>query len=213
MITKSTWLDFFKENYFHNLDSRNKKKSILKYELGKRGEGFLLLFEMLIKMERSEYKIVETGTLRSYGSWGDGQSSVLFESFLKTFNGKLNSVDISNEACAVAKQYLDNNICDIVCSDSVDFLKKLNEKESVDLFYLDSYDVAWKNDDPSSSHHLKEFIEIEPFLKKGSIVAIDDNNFLIKTKTRTGKGRKIVEYLSDKGITPIYDKYQIIYRF
>jgi len=53
---------------------------------------------------------------------------------------------------------------------------------------------------------------IEPFLKPGVIVAIDDNSRLIETNLRTGKGRKIFEYLEQKGIYPIHDDYQIIYK-
>ena len=82
----------------------------------------------------------------------------------------------------------------------------------MDLFYLDSYDVKWHNDHPSAEHHLQEFLVIEPHLKPGVIVALDDNSRLIETNARTGKGRRVVEYLEQKGIQPIYDDYQIIYK-
>jgi len=47
----------------------------------------------------------------------------------------------------------------------------------------------------------------------GCVVAIDDNSRLLETNKRTGKGRMIVEYLDSKGIVPVYDAYQIIYKF
>ena len=44
-------------------------------------------------------------------------------------------------------------------------------------------------------------------------MAIDDNARFLSNNNRTGKGRRIVEYLSEKNIQPIYDAYQIIYKF
>jgi hypothetical protein len=89
----------------------------------------------------------------------------------------------------------------------------LEDLNTVDLFYLDSYDVKWNDDRLSAAHHLKEFQAIENHLKSGCIVAIDDNSRLLENNQRTGKGRMIVEYLESKGIKPIYDAYQIIYKF
>lgn len=213
MIDKSNWLHFFKEEFFQKLNEKKIKKSFLEFELGKRGEGFYKIFETLIQQNQSYYTIVETGTLRSKGSWGDGQSSILFESFLKAFGGCLYSVDISSAACSVAEENLDENIAKVTCSDSVEFLKNYENKEDVNLFYLDSWDVDWKKDEESAAHHLKEFLEIEKYIRPGTLLVIDDNNFIIKNNKRTGKGRKIVEYLSSKNIFPIYDNYQIIYQF
>jgi hypothetical protein len=85
--------------------------------------------------------------------------------------------------------------------------------DQVDLFYLDSWDVKWNNDQDSAEHHLKEFLAIEPHLKPGAVVAIDDNARFLNNNGRTGKGRRIVEYLEAKNIQPIYDAYQIIYKF
>ena len=93
------------------------------------------------------------------------------------------------------------------------WLASLADLNTVDLFYLDSYDVRWHDDRASAEHHLKEFLAIEPHLKSGCIVAIDDNSRLLENNKRTGKGRMIVEYLDAKGVHPIYDKYQIIYKF
>lgn len=211
--SNKNWLDYFDKYFFENLNSKKFKKSMLKFNTGERGEGFRIIFDHLASLRLDNYTIIETGTMRSLGSWGDGQSSILFESFLKHYNGSLFSVDISKEACDVSINNLDKSICSVICNDSVTFLKDFSNKDKVDLFYLDSYDVHWKNDNDSATHHLNEFLEIESYLKKNSIVAIDDNNFLNKDNRRTGKGRKIFEYLYEKNIFPIYDKYQIIYKF
>lgn len=212
-IDRESWLEFFDDNFFDNLNSKFFRKSFLTLNIGERGEGFRIVFDHLIRLNLEKYTIVETGTIRSLGSWGDGQSSKIFETFLKTFNGELHSVDISPESCSAAKSCLDSSICTVNCDDSVNFLKNFESKNNVNLFYLDSWDVDWKNDQASANHHLKEFLEIENFLSKDSLVVIDDNNFINKHNQRTGKGRKIFEYLSTKNIFPIFDKYQIIYKF
>jgi hypothetical protein len=83
----------------------------------------------------------------------------------------------------------------------------------VDLFYLDSYDVDWNNDTDSANHHLKEFKIIQPFIRAGAVVAVDDNSRWVNNNRRTGKGRAIVEYLESQGHFPILDEYQIIFQF
>ena len=93
------------------------------------------------------------------------------------------------------------------------FLQEQSDLHEVDLFYLDSWDVKWENDTDSAEHHLKEFLSIEEHLSPGAVVAIDDNSRHLLDNRRTGKGRRIVEYLESKNIQPIYDAYQIIYQF
>jgi hypothetical protein len=85
--------------------------------------------------------------------------------------------------------------------------------DRVDLFYLDSYDVKWNDDHASADHHLMEFQIIEPHLRPGALVVIDDNSRFLSNNQRTGKGHYIADYLEAKGIKPLYDAYQIIYRF
>ena len=99
------------------------------------------------------------------------------------------------------------------CSDSVTWLDAMPDRHQVDLYYLDSWDVKWHDDRDSAQHHLKEFLAIEPDLKPGCVVAIDDNSRWAATQARTGKGRAIVEYLEAKNHHPIYDEYQIIFQF
>jgi hypothetical protein len=92
-------------------------------------------------------------------------------------------------------------------------LSQQTDLGQVDLFYLDSWDVKWKNDHDSAEHHLKEFQAIESHIKPGAVVAIDDNARFLEDNRRTGKGRRIVEYLEQQGKQPIYDAYQIIFKF
>ena len=201
----NTWLDHFDCTYGPLLDLPLHKNIAIE-----RRNGFHLLFKKLIDNNRDSYRIIETGTLRNIMQWSDGQSAFLFVEFVKHFNGKVESVDIDPEACKTATDYLSPEYFSVTCTDSVEWLSN-QSLQGVDLFYLDSYDVKFKDDFPSAHHHLQEFKIIEPFLKKGSIVAIDDN--IQVNSNRSGKGRLIYEYLFEKKIVPIYDNYQLIYEF
>lgn len=205
------FLNNYNEQYYNLLNIKiGWEKRSCSQNLYQRGDGFQIIFKLLEEQHKEKYSIVETGTLRNVGNWRDGQSSILFQEFLKTSSGSLQSVDINPEACAVSSNYLDPNYCTVTCSDSHKFLKTI-DASTVDLFFLDSYDVRWENCDPSAAHHLEEFKIIEQQLKPGTIIAIDDNTFY--KGVRSGKGRDIYEYLKSKNILPIYDEYIIIYQW
>lgn len=181
--------------------------------LYQRAEGFDIIFWLLSSLDQPEYHIIETGTLRNPGNWKDGQSALLFTKFIETTAGSVRSVDIDPVAVRSAQLAIDHQCFSVTCSDSVAWLSSLTDLNKVDLFYLDSWDVNWSDDHNSAEHHLREFLTIEPHLKPGAVVAIDDNSKFLNTNKRTGKGRKIAEYLESKGIVPLYDAYQIIYKF
>jgi hypothetical protein len=167
----------------------------------------------LLEQNLPQYHIIETGTMRNPGNWKDGQSAFLFTEFVKHYGGWVRSVDIDSLACDTARNAINCDQFTVTCSDSVAYLNGLSDLGTVDLFYLDSWDVKWHNDHDSAEHHLKEFQAIEAQLKPGAVVAIDDNAKFLESSKRTGKGRRIVEYLADKNIHPKYDAYQIIYQF
>jgi predicted O-methyltransferase YrrM len=59
--------------------------------------------------------------------------------------------------------------------DSVEFLQSLyDNKESVDLIYLDSYDVNWENPEPAELHGEAEFKIAMELARVGGIILIDD---------------------------------------
>jgi predicted O-methyltransferase YrrM len=215
----NSWIDIFKENYYELLGptaSPDKKanKRNLQDGLYQRADGFLAIFSALEQQQKDQYHIVETGTMRNPGNWKDGQSSFLFTEFVRHHGGSVRSVDINPEAVDVANDAVDSEHFHATCNDSVTWLKSLGESlNNVDFFYLDSYDVKWADDHLSAEHHLQEFLAIEPHLKPGAVVAIDDNSRFRDSKLRTGKGRRIVEYLESYNKLPVYDHYQIIYHF
>lgn len=213
-MDQQNWLDYYTANYYARLmpKSSGAKRGLVEGHC-QRGDGFLLMFQKLLAKNKTHYKIIETGTLRNPGNWKDGQSAQLFTEFVARHGGTVRSVDIDPHAVDTANSFITSDQFSSHCSDSVEFLKQQADLAEVDLFYLDSWDVKWENDQASAEHHLKEFLAIEPHLQPGVVVAIDDNSRLLSSNNRTGKGRRIVEYLEAKGIQPIYDAYQIIYQF
>ena len=178
-----------------------------------RAVGFDIIFRLLLNQKRTNFSIVETGTLRTPDNWVDGQSARLFTEFVDQHGGHVRSVDIDADACQAARDHIKSKNFSVANSDSVTWLTRHTDLDLVDLFYLDSWDVDWNNDTASAEHHLKEFQAIESYLKPGCVVALDDNSRWSSNYYRTGKGRRVVEYLYDQGHLPIYDEYQIIFQF
>jgi hypothetical protein len=220
-MNHTQWLDYFNKNYYPKLNPDNivRKKGKLKTpadrgvidNLWQRGDGFRFMFNELFSIKENDFTIVETGTLRKENNWSDGQSCLIFSDLVEHLGGKVLSVDINPDACNTARRVLQNKKVTITESDSLEYLRTL-DLDNVDLFYLDSYDCKWGKDQLSAEHHLNEFKIIEPYLKN-CIVAIDDNTKLLESNTRTGKGRLIYDYLKEKNIMPLYDDYQIVYKF
>jgi len=216
------WHKIFKNEIYPNLNpdvSRNKKTIVETsngakeriYNLWQRGEGFKLIFETLLNKKDGNFKIIETGTLRTLGAWSDGQSADVFSKFVSIFGGFVYSVDINKKSVEMANTVMNNEYFKSHHSDSVQWLQGFDNKHEVDLFYLDSYDCKWFQDTKSAEHHLKEFMVIEPYLNN-TIVAIDDN-IKLSSGIRSGKGRLIYEHLESKNHLPVYDDYQLIYKF
>jgi SAM-dependent methyltransferase len=209
-----TWLKHYRDNYYDLLNPQvsGAKRGLIE-GLYQRAEGFNLVFAYLESLDQSQYHIVETGTLRNPGNWKDGQSARLFTEFVDYHGGSVRSVDIDPEAVTTARGAIASLNFESTCQDSVLYLSTQLDLHTVDLFYLDSYDVKWNDDHASADHHLKEFHAIEPHLKPGAVVVIDDNSRFLDSNVRTGKGHYIADYLAAKGRMPVYDHYQIIYRF
>lgn len=209
-----SWLEHYRTNYYNLLNPKaSGAKRALIEGIYQRAAGFDIMFDLLLQQRQQNFLIVETGTLRNPGNWKDGQSAILFTQFVDWHGGQMRSVDIDPTAVNTARSYITSSNFAVTCGDSVTWLQSMTDRDQVDLYYLDSWDVKWHNDSDSAQHHLQEFLAVEPFLKTNSIVAIDDNSRFADTGLRTGKGRAIVEYLESKNHHPIYDAYQIIFQF
>jgi len=115
--------------------------------------------------------IVETGS----SAWGTN-SSLLFDSYVNSFGGKFETVDIRVDPSLNLYRHCCNRTF-LSCDDSVSFLKKwsaVNVNVKIDLLYLDSWDLDLYNSVPSALHGLAEFLAVSNNLQSGSLLLIDD---------------------------------------
>lgn len=176
-------------------------------KLAKRAPTFRLMLELLEKMP-GPISILETGCLRELGCWeGDGCSTVLFDDFINQARGRyLTSIELSEATAKLASENCPRAFVRI--GDSVKALAGMPENEVISLLYLDSFDFDPANPHPSSLHHLKELAAAQKNLRPGSIIAVDDNH-----EDGSGKGNYVRDYLSNLGIDPLMDAYQIVWQW
>jgi len=191
-----------------------------------RGDGFEVIFTELEKKSLvlpAWYLIVETGSMRPGGTLeGDGQSTLLFDSFVNYYKGRVISVDVDKTAFKHSSENTSSATSNIL-SDSIKFLWKdlpnAIGSDKVDLFYLDSFDVDFDNPVNSNLHHIKELTAISQFLTKGTLVAVDDCRFLdgdkripqnVKAKD-VGKGNFVESFMKDIEAKLLFDGYQKVW--
>ena len=172
-------------------------------KLARRAKTFRRMFDELENRIDDYPYIIETGCARSTNGWaGDGMSTLLFDAFVNYYNGNVVSVDIDKKACDNANKLTSDKTV-VHCMDSVKFLWKNDHTRSVNLLYLDSFDINFNKPHQSAMHHMKEFTAILPWLDPGTIIAVDDQN------GKVGKGMYIAEFLEGLGYKRFIDDYQI----
>lgn len=193
---KQYFLDLFMKNYYPLL--------------GIRKDSFLKIFHELLKEEKQNYFIIETGTCRLENNFsGDGMSTILWDQFINIFSGKVYSVDINENNVNFSRSKVSDKTS-VILSDSVKFLNQLSNDDNlpfIDLLYLDSYDLDWSNPHPSSFHHIKELLAIKSKVLNNTIIVVDDNN------KNAGKGRYIDEFMKNLNKTKLIDDYQIAWKW
>ena len=194
--------------------------------LAHRADSFRFIFDYLAKLNRKVF-IVETGCVRHEDTWeGEGQSTVLFDKFAQHVEGTLvYSVDINPVNTALCKKLVSDKV-QVATSDSVTFLKELannppNGFPHIDLLYLDSFDVDFKNPHPSAMHHLKELTAVARLVSKDTLIVIDDaptsaSCFVDKgvvtsltNFTVGGKGMYVADYATNIGAIQCIAGYQV----
>lgn len=114
--------------------------------------------------------IVETGS----SAWGT-DSTRLFASYVRSFGGRVISVDIRPEP---SQQLSDvSGVVSFFVDDSVNFLNSFQLPDGfgkIDLLYLDSWDLDLANPSLAMEHGLAEWKSAQRFLASGSLVVIDD---------------------------------------
>jgi hypothetical protein len=171
--------------------------------------------------------LVETGS----SAWGTN-SSVLFDSYIRSFGGSFNTVDIRMQPLFKLRKQLGTN-SRVTCSDSVKFLNRFVFEDSnskLGLIYLDSWDLDVSNPWPSALHGMRELIAAMPKIASGTLLLIDDtprdlsyfsdSNFTVASsfyKTFDlipGKGMLINKILSQrKDVELLQHEYQVLWRF
>ena len=115
--------------------------------------------------------IVETGT-----SANAVDSTTLWDAWIRKFGGRLTTIDIDPTRKMIG-QHRWSSHTEAVVSDSVDYLNKwsINHPgQSIDIVYLDSWDVDWHHPSPCQVHGLREFQAIIPHLANHAWILIDD---------------------------------------
>lgn len=205
-ITKEThpFCNQFMAEYYQPLNATHRK----------RGPSFLITFFLLEQKAlrgQKDFLIVETGSLRTepINIPADGASTIIFDNFLKVYDGVLHTVDLDLKCQEMIRKYCSEKVI-AYTSDSVKFLENFNEAEKIDVLYLDSYDLDVTNPEPSAEHHLKEIEVVFDRLKKGTIIIVDDN--LIYKGKPVGKGYLVEKFLKDRSVPMIFDGYQKVFQ-
>jgi hypothetical protein len=191
-----------------------------------RHESFRKMFQYLDGLDRPVV-IVETGCARQAGNWaGDGQSTVLFDTYAGTRPGSVvHTVDINPEATAACAALVGPGVS-IHTGDSVAVLRAIaqdlaDRALTVDLLYLDSFDLDVNNPVPAAVHHLKELLSIAGAITRDTLVVVDDSpsiarialvdgtHRLLGPMTIDGKGKYVAEYAQQVGAIPLFSCFQV----
>lgn len=141
--------------------------------------------------------LVETGT-SAYGT----DSSRLFDAFVSYYGGVFHSVDLDPVA-SKRLIFQHSRQSHFYVGDSVNFLKDVlvNQTKTVDLFYLDSFDVNWEDPLAAARHGLAEFKALYQYIKTGSVLVVDDTPSLIKYIPEDFH-KIALNFLNDYGVLP-----------
>lgn len=194
----------------------------VKSKLSHRTSGFDFIFNYLKDVK--DPLIVETGCARQLDNYeGDGQSSLLFDKYIKEYGGEFHTIDISSESTDYCRSNMTSVNSTVYTDDSIKRLKILNEKFTennnlIDFLYLDSFDAP--REDPqvvqqSALHHLYELLTIAPSLKKDALIGVDDNWIEEKDGQNiiAGKGQFIFDYMRKSGRYLYHDGYQLFWKW
>lgn len=156
----------------------------------------------------NHHNIVETGCSRDLENWaGDGQSTVIWNSYSLYNCSDFLSVDIDQNATDIAKGICANNRnAKVICADSVTTLAKLTVS-TIDILYLDSFDLDPTNPHDAAMHCLMEFTACRHLLCKNSIVFVDDSPVNAAFEIH-GKGMYVAQYMAKFGVRPFTYGYQ-----
>lgn len=145
--------------------------------LKERSDGFACAFDHLVRMNKTYYRLLETGTMRDeYGMIGEGGSTLLFDWFLRFYDGMLWSVDIESDALKLVHD-IGLHKTQLIYGDSVSFLyqaARMGGMQHFDLIYLDSFDGFVDFETFGAPAHQQKELTAMGKLASGTIVMMDD---------------------------------------
>lgn len=211
MINNKFW------NYFNDIAAP---------QLQHRSRSFRMAFEYLQNLNRPVC-IVETGCVRDTridAFTTEGQSTVLFDKFSESVLGTvIHSVDINDSNVETCKSLVSDRV-QVHTSDSVNFLRNECSKliqpfTSIDLLYLDSYDVDMENAHDAAIHCMNELFAASHLITENTLILIDDSPATasiiegsykrITPFVTNGKGKYVASYMQSIGRTPFIKGFQI----
>lgn len=152
-----------------------------------RSKSFRKIFQYLIDLERDFYHIVETGSIRAWDQWGDGQSTRLFDSFVNFYDGYVTTIDI-NEDCTRLTHNNTSDKVEAINGNSLEVLPKI--ENCADLLYLDSFDFVEGKELESGLHHLYELVCSNNIIDTDTLIAVDDTD-----ENGEGKGKFVLDFI------------------
>jgi hypothetical protein len=159
------------------------------------GRGPTMRAVFVEMLTREHPRIIETGSLRRAGNWrGDGQSTLVWDLLARDIGAHVTSIDIDANVIATAGAATTH--IRYIHDDSIATLR--NQSGSVDLLYLDSFDVDPKNPMPAAMHQMFEFTAAVHLLTPRTIVLLDDC-MTHEDGNIVGKGMLLTRYLRHVG--------------
>jgi hypothetical protein len=193
-----------------NLPFEEQFERFFKPRLALRADGFSTLFRSL-RQASAQPLILETGTMRIPGNWkGDGQSTFMFDTLVRTTGGLFFSIDVTLESLETARRAC-SSATNLLFGDSVATLHQLSAliRRPADLLYLDSYDLDPQDPMPSAIHHAMELMAVNTLIGPGTLVCVDD--YCVDSQVG-GKGLLLDPYFSRIRAEVLYSGYQRIWR-
>jgi len=191
------------------VDFKSAFDGLLRPRLGKRAEGFGVIFERLDSHIRP--LIIETGCLRIPDNWeGDGQSTFQFDWYARERGGSVFTIDVNQESIDSTRRACGSNT-NAILNDSrpaLDALGRINNK-AISLLYLDSFDLDLENPMPSAVHHATEMMAARHLIGEGTIICVDD--FDVSPLGAGGKGLIVDQFMTAIGARVLYSGYQKIW--
>jgi hypothetical protein len=163
-------------------------------------------FDIALTMLNSRYgdkpvNIVETGTIRQEFDPGDGWSTLVWDSYVNQFGGKVWTCDLNSLHMEVCRRVTrESPRIEYVVGDSLKFLKDFKEK--INFLYLDSYDTGGTEENIKNAciHQLNEAKNALDRLDENALIMLDD----IPTDYKGGKGELSIPFFLENGFKVLH---------